>query len=337
MKRRVTLKQIAERAGVHLSTVSMALRNHPRISQQMRTKLQKLAQEMGYVPDPSMSALCSYRNAIRPMAVRSGLAYLTDMDPERPFEVEIFENARRRAAELGYNLIEYNLSRNYMSLERLHSIWWNQGLRGVLVGPFRGQTSLHGTWERWPVVAVGYSVEEPSFNRATAHHFQNTLSHLEELHARAYRRVGLCLPVSLDERTGGQMHGAYLLDAEKNGLKRVPPLFTQWPVDPAVMDEWVRRHKLEAVIGHPDHYQALLAAGWEVPQQIGFSLLTILHDVPGCEGLAGFDAKPGQVSVNSIDFLVSLIHEQACGLLSPPRFYLVSGVFREGFTVRPKP
>ena len=44
------MKQIAEVAGVHPTTVSMALRNHPRIPESTRNQLKKLAEKMGYVP-----------------------------------------------------------------------------------------------------------------------------------------------------------------------------------------------------------------------------------------------------------------------------------------------
>ncbi|MDP0495261.1 MAG: LacI family DNA-binding transcriptional regulator [Verrucomicrobiota bacterium JB024] len=335
MKRRVTLKQVAERAGVHLSTVSLALRNYSRISQQKREEIQALAKEMGYVPDAGLSALSSYRNAVRPQDVRSGLAYLTDMGPQVPFGKMVYENASQRASELGYNLIEYNLGRLDISMERLQSIWWNQGLRGVIIGPFTRQTRLSGEWDRWPVVAIGYSVEEPHFNRASTHHFQNTLIHLEELQARGYRRVGFCLPDSLDKRTDGQKYGAYLLYAQRNGLKHVPP-YTREQAKADEIDEWVRRHRLDAVIGHPPHYEALLEKGWKVPEQIGFSQWIVHHDDKKNKDLAGFDETFEHLSANTIDFLVSLIHKQVCGVLTPPRFYMESGSFRDGLSVRPR-
>lgn len=327
------MKQIAERAGVHLSTVSLALRNYSRISQQKREEIQALAREMGYVPDAGLSALSSYRNAVRPQEVRSGLAYLTNMAPDVPFGKLVFENASRRASELGYNLIEYNISRSGIGIERLQSIWWNQGLRGVIIGPFTGQVRLKGTWDRWPTVAIGYSVEEPNFNRASTHHFQNTLSHLEELQARGYRRIGLCLPDSLDKRTDGQKYGAYLLYIERNGIEHVRP-YTREDPDAAEVAQWVRTHDLDAVIGHPPHYEALLSKGFKVPEEIGFSQWLVRRNDEEHADLAGFDENFEHLSENTVDFLVSLIHKQACGILTPPRFYMESGFFCQGTSVR---
>src|SRR5439155_620524 len=47
----VRLKDVAERAGVSLMTVSKVLRNAPDISLQTKTRIRRLAEEMGYVPD----------------------------------------------------------------------------------------------------------------------------------------------------------------------------------------------------------------------------------------------------------------------------------------------
>ena len=61
MNPRVTLRDIAQAAGVHYSTVSIALRDHPRISAPVRRKIKAIAQRMGYTPDPALAALNAYR------------------------------------------------------------------------------------------------------------------------------------------------------------------------------------------------------------------------------------------------------------------------------------
>lgn len=51
-KNHVSLKDLALEIGVSISTVSRALNNHPDISQSMTKKIQKLAEEMNYTPNP---------------------------------------------------------------------------------------------------------------------------------------------------------------------------------------------------------------------------------------------------------------------------------------------
>lgn len=47
----VTIKDIAKKVGVSYSAVSMALRDHPRISKERREQIKTLARKMGYQPD----------------------------------------------------------------------------------------------------------------------------------------------------------------------------------------------------------------------------------------------------------------------------------------------
>lgn len=50
-KERVTLKDIAEKVGITVNSVSRALRNSPSISKATIEKVKKVAEEMGYIPD----------------------------------------------------------------------------------------------------------------------------------------------------------------------------------------------------------------------------------------------------------------------------------------------
>jgi DNA-binding LacI/PurR family transcriptional regulator len=51
-KRHVSLKNLADELGVSVSTVSRALKNHPDISSELTKKIQKLAIERNYTPNP---------------------------------------------------------------------------------------------------------------------------------------------------------------------------------------------------------------------------------------------------------------------------------------------
>lgn len=51
-KRHISLKDLARELGVSISTVSRALKNHPDISPEQTEKVQKLAKERNYTPNP---------------------------------------------------------------------------------------------------------------------------------------------------------------------------------------------------------------------------------------------------------------------------------------------
>ncbi len=53
----VRLKDIAQRAGVSVMTVSKVMRDAPDISAATKARVKLLAQQMGYVPDSSAQSL----------------------------------------------------------------------------------------------------------------------------------------------------------------------------------------------------------------------------------------------------------------------------------------
>ena len=57
-----TLKDIAQRTGVSIAAVSMALKNHPRIGATRRKAIQAVARELGYEPDMVAQAMRTQRS-----------------------------------------------------------------------------------------------------------------------------------------------------------------------------------------------------------------------------------------------------------------------------------
>src|SRR5438874_7622879 len=73
---RVTLKDIARAAGVSHVAVSLALRNHPRIGEATRERIQSMAREMGYQPNPMAAGLAQFKRDSKIKPIHSALAWL---------------------------------------------------------------------------------------------------------------------------------------------------------------------------------------------------------------------------------------------------------------------
>src|SRR5690554_5525951 len=65
MSTRIRLKDIAERTGYTVATVSMALRQSPLVAKKTRGLILAEAKRVGYVPDPHLTALAAYRNTLK--------------------------------------------------------------------------------------------------------------------------------------------------------------------------------------------------------------------------------------------------------------------------------
>ena len=60
MPKRITLRDIAEVAGVHFTTVGLALRNDPRVLPDTAAHIRAVARKLGYTHDAMLSALSAY-------------------------------------------------------------------------------------------------------------------------------------------------------------------------------------------------------------------------------------------------------------------------------------
>src|SRR5258708_11668999 len=106
---RPTIRDIARKAGCHYSTVSLALRNHPRIPLQTKERIREIAVQLGYRADAMLAALCAYREMKRPLKEKGVIAWLTNHGSAKGWTAsacnrDYFQGASARAAERGYRL-----------------------------------------------------------------------------------------------------------------------------------------------------------------------------------------------------------------------------------------
>lgn len=95
----VTIKKVAERSGVAISSVSRVLNDHPDVSEAMRKRVMDAAEELGYQPDYVAQSL-------RRGATRSVGFLLRDLST--PIFADIVKGAEVRLRQEGYSVILSN-------------------------------------------------------------------------------------------------------------------------------------------------------------------------------------------------------------------------------------
>jgi len=92
----IRLKDIAQRAGVAVMTVSKALRDKPDVSAATKTRVKLLAQQMGYVPDSSAQNLRTRETRLFGLVISS----MTN-----PIYSRVVLAIEQRAYEMGYDVL----------------------------------------------------------------------------------------------------------------------------------------------------------------------------------------------------------------------------------------
>ncbi|MBC7979744.1 MAG: LacI family DNA-binding transcriptional regulator [Armatimonadetes bacterium] len=113
-----------------------------------RNKVRKIANEMGYRPNPLVSALMAQQRMLRKNDIRADLAFISFHKTSGAYRVSYHEaavvnGAQMRARELGYPLVEYCLYAPGMSARRMAEILRARATAGVFFG-----ASLTKVWWR---------------------------------------------------------------------------------------------------------------------------------------------------------------------------------------------
>lgn len=192
---RVSLRDIAKKVGVSHMTVSLALRDHRRISVAVRQKIRQAADEMGYRPDPTLSALANYRKGKSTAPITAPIAWINAWDEPAALrshkEFDFYwKGAAATAEKFGYRLEEFQLG-GHCKPRRLHQILATRNIHGLLLPP----QLVHPEWGDFPwdeysVVRFGRSLQNQCTHLVTADQVSNTMLAFEEIQKRGYSRIG---------------------------------------------------------------------------------------------------------------------------------------------------
>jgi LacI family transcriptional regulator len=127
-KRRISIKDIARKAGVSHSTVSRALRDNPLISQEVREQIKQIAREMNYVPNAVAQSLLSSRTNTIGVVVTS----IAD-----PFFAEVVEGIEKVARTAGLSVLLTNSHRNCEQEIAAINSFHQRRVDGILVADSR--------------------------------------------------------------------------------------------------------------------------------------------------------------------------------------------------------
>ncbi len=336
-KHRVTLRDIARECGVHFTTVSRALAHHTSIPSETCERIQQKAKEMGYVPDPMLSALSAYRTKIRPRSYQGNLAWVTNYSgPKDWAKHEIyklhFEGAVERANELGYRLEEFWLGEPEMNDVRAAQILRARNIRGLLwcAQPSTG-VRLDFNWSRFSSVTFGYSLVQPALHTVAGHTFHAMVTTIEQVRRLGYSRLGLAIALASDERIFNIWSGAFLTQQQYWPRNERISLYTPTQFNQERFLKWVRRYEPDVVIAQDEGLiEVLEQAGIRVPKDIGFATPSLISHP---RNPSGIDENPRLMGVAAVDMLSSMLQRNETGVPESPYYLLVKGRWCPGNTL----
>ena len=335
----VSQRDIARHFGVSHVTVSLALRNSPRVSKELGDRIRAHAEAVGYHRDPVLVALADYTRRKTSTSVRGAIAWVNTWSEPNELravpEIERFwHGAAEAALEYGLRLEEFRLGTE-LSPERLHQVLQTRNIRGIVLPPDPlGSGWRDFPWHDYAVVSFGRAGGGPRGHRIMPSAAGNVALALHRLCGLGYHRVGCLAGDSLLRHAGYCVVGC------------VPALRIDFPFKLPVLDlarlpecaaalavrDWVRACRLDAVlVDHPSTASRLAMAGLMVPRDLAVATLTATASA----GMAGIDPEFTDIGRTAVRMLEELLRETSSGAAPRFRQVAIEGTWTDGESARP--
>ncbi|WP_448095819.1 LacI family DNA-binding transcriptional regulator [Luteibacter yeojuensis] len=293
-ERTVTLKDVAEHAGVSPMTVSRALNKPATVSETLRARIGASVESLGYVQNLVAGALASAGSNVIPVIVPS---------LSNSVFVEVIAGIQDVAQAAGYQLMlgntEYDLDREYGAVSTF--LGWSPP--GMIIAGMRHLDRTRNLLKRWgkPVVEMmEYGTQAIDMNVGLSHYKagETMATHLV---TRGYREiVFIGCRIQADYRAAQRHKGMDRILA-RHGLHRREPISYDGPSNwalggDALMDVLEATPKVDAIFFANDDLAvgAILRAqreGIAVPKQVA---------IAGFNGLGLADlVQPGLTTIMS--------------------------------------
>jgi LacI family transcriptional regulator len=343
--KRVTLADVARKAGVHPTSVSMALRNHPDLPVATRERLKTVAKAMGYVPDPNLSALVAYRTRNSNSGNSRPLAYITNWDSrdgwkQLPAHAQFFAGASEKAHELGYHLDHFWLSEPGFTPQRISQILYTRGINGLIFASHLHDSDklLAFDWSKFCSVKIDYAPRNPPIHNISNDQRSIMQTAMQKVRDAGYKRPGLVTTKRFDEFVRQGWSAGFLVEQQwLPAENRIPIFHTAEPdlSNPGEQDigheefgRWFHHHQPDVILSYGPFTQPLLMAlNLSIPHDVAYVELFLQNTSGEFAGVRENCVRVGEVAV---EFLAGQLQQNRVGIPAYPMATLVEGTWFDG-------
>lgn len=333
-----TLRQIAARCRVNVSTVSRALRSQGSIPPATQIRVRQVAIAMGWAPNPLAAAYMAHLRSTRRPAQATTLGFIIDAQgvgrkDALPGHVALhLEGARRQAASYGYEIQPMHAGGPDLPWERVDCMLYARNIPGMIVSSFRDPSTVirEVEWSRYAAIALGNTLAYPRLHRIAANTHHGFAMMIAKAYDLGYRRLAVIISDDYDRRVD---HGvlfpvAYARERLTAGRWLGSLVLPQDAPDPrSRAGRWLVCHRPQVVIGTDIAWDAIRALGWRIPQDVAF---ISVDRSPAYPQVAGFNQGHEIHGCLAVDALVAMLTHNQRGIPEHPVLQLVDGCWEDG-------
>jgi DNA-binding LacI/PurR family transcriptional regulator len=280
-----TIKDVARRAGVSVTTVSRVLNNHPYVADDLRERVLRAIAELGYQPS---------RVARRLRAPDSQLVGVIFSDIANPFYIDVLRGIEHVLSQQGMSVLIGNASADQAREDAFIRLMQTEDVAGLIVAPTREDSPAiaEAAHKGLPMVVIDRHMTNIEIDTVLVDNFNGTLAAIQHLIALGHQRIGVVSgPLHLN--SGRERYAGYLQAMSDAGLA-VESGLTRFG-DYRQSSGYQLAHELLRL---PDPPTALFVAN----NQMTIGALNAIHE-SGCQipddiAVIGFDDLDWAVSLN---------------------------------------
>ncbi len=342
------MRGLAVALKISATTVSMALRNHPRVALKTRRQVQAFAREKGYHLNPAVTSLMSHVRSSRRAQYRETLGWLnlwetpdhfsnSQLPKITEYHQQMWQGALARAEHLGYRLDSFWLGDPNMNGRRLSAIMAARGIRGILIPPLpqsRGHLTLD--WKEFSMIALSYTIVRPQLHRVVPDHHYNMQMILRTLQHRGYKRVGLLISPGFDERLENRLRSAFYFYQQSLPAQDRIPVHLCRDIFAGTLVNWLKKYRPDVVItvGLFRNLREIDIGDPAYSRELG---IVLIGYATTDAGFTAVNENPLLIGSTGIDHLAAQLVGNEKGIPASTETVLIKGTWVEGRTLaRPK-
>ncbi len=333
------MQDIATQAGVGKATVSLALRDDPRIRPETRRKIKEVAERLGYRSNPTVAALMAQLRASREPKFQATLAFLNACPNDGELKnLATFQNwlrgAKERANVLGYEVDYFWLHEPEINSARRLRILQSRNIKGMIFAAVFDDASINPDdqilFPNFASVAIGRKLVDPSPHYACNDQYDTALMAVTNVFKNGYSRVSMVISEQMDRAVEYRFSAGYNTGQKIPGAKSVLPLL--YFTDEVAFADWFKKNSPDAIITDKTtlrDWVKKLPGG----DKVGF---VHLDWEPKLGDWAGTNQNNDKVGAAAVDILIGQIHRNEFGLPPFPRSMMIGSTWVDGSSLPSK-
>ena len=266
----MTIKELAQIAGVSTATVSRALNNNPGINAKTQKRILQLAEELGYEPNLMAKGLSSQRTYTIGVLIS---------DVTNPFYSEILRGIEDIVTQYNYTTAIINTDYDVEKERRALSLLRNGRMDGLIayVSNRVADECMTLVKMEYPIVMLGHLIEELKCPKIGCNNFSSAYAATEYLIKAGHRKIAH-IAGHRETKTGIQRYQGYKAAMANYDY----PVDPQWVIPTDYSGHSAYENTLKFLSKHPDItaifaandaiaagcYRALHESGYRIPDDI---------------------------------------------------------------------